>query len=141
TGRRTWDEDNTSLRLSVRVKPTDTITSDFIGTSFYSNVSGFQPKLFDVHPTATPAPFRPILMQELALSNALGFYEYRSPFQPLNKDDVKGIHNITTIELGDDVGFLGDAQVKNIIGYRKLKNRFSSYADGSGFGALDTTGA
>lgn len=141
-GERSWDEDNTSLRASLRIKPTEGITSDFIGTYFHSDVIGFQPKLIGFNPVSFPvAALAPAVQAELNTINALGFYEYRELHKARNRDKVLSIQNTTTIELGDEIPLLGSARIKNIIAYRKIENNFSTFADGSGLGIFYTFGS
>lgn len=141
-GERSWDEDNTSLRASLRLTPTEDITSDFIGTYFRSDVIGFQPKLIGFNAGTFPvAALAPAVEAEMAASDALGFYEYRELHKARNRDKVLSIQNTTTIELGDDISFFGEARIKNIIAYRDIKNNFSTFADGSGLGIFYTFGS
>lgn len=141
-GERSWDEDNTSLRASLRLTPMEGVTSDFIGTYFNSDVIGFQPKLIGFNPIAFPvAALVPAVQAELAAGNALGFYEYRELHRARNRDKVLSIQNTTTIELGSDLGLFGSARIKNIIAYRDIKNNFSTFADGSGLGIFYTFGS
>lgn len=141
-GERSWDEDNKSLRATLRITPGGGVTSDFIGTYFHSDVVGFQPKLIGFNPGTFPvAALAPAVQAELNASNALGFYEYRELFTARNKDKVLAIQNITTIELGSDLGLLGSARLKNIIAYRDIENNFSTFADGSGLGIFNTFGS
>jgi iron complex outermembrane receptor protein len=139
-GEKSWDERNESLRVSLRIQPSDGITTDFIGTVFHSNVIGFQPKISYVLPSAVPvAALAPGFVAEVNAANALGFYEYREFFKARNFDNVKAIQNTTTVELTDG-GFLGKSRIKNIIAYRQIRNHFSTFADGSALGILNTFG-
>lgn len=141
-GERSWDEDNLSLRATLRLTPAEGVTSDTIGTYFQSAVVGFQPKLIGFNPGTFPvAALRPAVEAELNASNALGFYEYRERFRARNKDRVLSIQNNTTIELGSDLGVFGAARLKNIIAYRDIENVFSTLADGSALGIFNTFGS
>lgn len=141
-GERSWDEDNKSLRATLRLTPGGGVTSDFIGTYFDSDVVGFQPKLIGFNPGTFPvAALAPAVQAELNASNALGFYEYRERFKARNKDKVLSIQNNTTIEIGSDLGLLGSTRLKNIIAYRDMENNFSTLADGSGLGIFNTFGS
>jgi len=138
-GEKSWDESSESYRLSVRFTPSTSITSDFVGTLFHDDTVGFQPKITSFLPSAFPIPaLVPALTAEVAASNALGFYQYREQATAANYDNVKGIQNNTTIDLGD--ALFGTMKIKNILGYRKIKNHFSTFADGSGLGLLLSKG-
>ncbi|MDB5722409.1 MAG: hypothetical protein JWP15_3027 [Alphaproteobacteria bacterium] len=139
-GEKSWDEHNESYRISLRVQPSDGITTDFIGTLFHSNVLGFQPKISYALASAVPVPaLAPGFVAEVNAANALGFYEYREFFKAQNRDNVKSIQNTTTIELTNG-GLLGESKIKNIIAYRHIRNHFSTFADGSALGILNTFG-
>ncbi len=141
-GERSWDEDNQSLRATLRLTPGGGVTSDFIGTYFHSGVNGFQPKLIGFNPGTFPiAALVPVIEAELAASEALDFYENRELFRARNMDRVTSIQNNTTIELGSDLGFFGAARIKNIIAYRDIQNVFSTFADGSALGIFNTFGS
>ncbi|MGI9363160.1 MAG: TonB-dependent receptor [Parasphingorhabdus sp.] len=134
-GREAFDDNNQSYRATLRFQPSSDITSDTIGTIFHSDVVGFQAKLFHVNPVGVPAPsLVPLITGAVAGSNALGFYEYSNPFAASNVDTTRSIQNNTTVELNDTL------TLKNIIGYKRIKNNFTNFADGSTAGLLNAVG-
>ncbi len=141
TGLKAGDEDYSSYRISARVKPNDSITSDFLATYFYSNVTGYEGRINDFVPAAFPVPaLIPAFQAEFNASQASGFYTYRSTRPARFKNDVKGVQNTTVFDLGGDNSLLGDAKIKNIIAYKKIKDTYSANADYSALAFFNSRG-
>ena len=130
TGLKAGDEDYSSYRISARVKPNDSITSDFLATYFYSNVTGYESRLSDFVPAIFPVPaLIPAFQAEFNAARAGGFYTYRSVRPARFKNDVKAAQNTTVIDLGDSGSLLGDAKIKNVFGYKKIKDAYTGNVD------------
>jgi iron complex outermembrane receptor protein len=133
TGKSGWDENNDSLRLSLRIQPGSGITNDFVATYFRSRAVGFTEKLSYVLPNASAA-----YKDEVAAQNALGYYEFRDGRVPEQYDQVYSFQNSTTADLGHSPLF-GDLTLKNIIAYRHTKNENDIY-EGSALHIINTFG-
>jgi len=134
-GREAFDDNNQSYRATLRFQPNDAITSDTIGTIYHSDVVGFIAKTFYADPAGVPvAPLVPLITGAAAASAALPFYDYSNPNTPDNRDTTWSIQNNTTVELTDDL------TLKNIIGYKRIKNNFTNFADGTAASLLNAAG-
>ena len=141
TGLKAGDEDYSSYRISARLKPNESITSDFLATYFYSNVTGYQNRINDFVAAVFPIPaLAPLFQAELDAQRAAGFYTYRAAVPSRFKNDVKGIQNTTVVDLGAGGSLLGDARIKNIVGYKKIKDYYTSNTDGTSLKFFDSRG-
>lgn len=130
-----FDENNQSYRVTLRFQPSTEITSDTIGTIYHSDIVGFQAKGYYVDPEGVPAAaLIPLITGAIEASNELGFYEYSNPGIADNRDTTRSIQNNTTVQLSDEL------TLKNIIGYKKIKNNFTNFADGTPFGLVNPIG-
>lgn len=139
TGQETDDRDAEGGRVSLRLNPTESIESTFVA-SFVRDDSTHGYKLFRVSPrgftltlTGNAGPVlgpqlgglsAGLVQAELAQTQALGRYEYRSPRRLGASARSWMVINTTTVDLGE-------LTFKNIIGYNKAKAASSLDWDGS----------
>ncbi|WP_404478811.1 TonB-dependent receptor [Novosphingobium sp. BL-52-GroH] len=124
---RTDDIDSQSYRLSLRWAPNDVIESTTIGTYLRVRENGTGLKLGAVDTTVlagVTAPLGPLLVADFN-SQPRDFYSYNGAIALRNNQDIYGIQNITSIDLGGGFG------VKNIIGYKDFKNDYCFNTAGS----------
>jgi iron complex outermembrane receptor protein len=135
------DKDAESYRLSLLFTPNDEIESETIGSYYRSTGVGFAQKLDLVVPQSVPIPPAvPAFVAELAATKALDEYEFRNPTELYGVDETTTIQNTTAIKLGE-AGILGDAVVKNIVGFRAIENEFVQDFFGGGLNVYPLLGA
>ena len=134
-GREAFDENNQSYRATLRFQPNSDITSDTIGTIFHSDVVGFIAKTYYANPAGVPVPaLVPLITGAAAASDSLPFYQYSNPNIADNRDTTWSIQNNTTVQLNDTL------TLKNIIAYKRIKNNFTNFADGTSASLLNAVG-
>lgn len=116
-----------SERLTIQFKPTETLTSTFIGTNYETDVDGQIFKIADFDPTFLRSVgldfgglYDQYITNDVAAQRSLGFYNLRSVDTPFVNNKVWSIQNNTEFEISDQI------TLKNIIGYRKTRERQSS---------------
>lgn len=138
------DLDGGGIRATLKLDPTDRLSSIFSGSYNRSSTNGTGFKLNLLQPTneAGTAPttlFAPLgaqaaafgigyganLPASLARSNAEGFYTTRQNAPGYARSHGWSIANTTTYELSDSIS------IKNIIGYRRYYSNFFEDIDGS----------
>jgi iron complex outermembrane receptor protein len=150
SGQKLNNVNNGSVRIALKLDPTDGITTTFIGSYYKTDTNGDGSRLIGISPASPSAPVAGIyarLASALARTNALGKYNILSSFAPeVAAVDVLGVpqvfrtsqsakvetwsaQNSLVIDLGESP-LLGDVSLKNIIGYRheKDENTFETAA-------------
>lgn len=125
--------DEISARLAVLIQPTDGIKSTFLGTYYRSESDGATFKLAQTSPRFLQAQrldlgglYTGFLAQDAANQTARGFYRLSTNYTPYAHYTVPSIQNNTEIELTDTIN------LKNVIGFRRTKERqFSEYSGSS----------
>jgi iron complex outermembrane receptor protein len=128
------DIDSIGLRGALLIRPNDSIESTTTALYYKNDSNGTAAKLVAIQPARSPAPavYTPLLNAELAATNALGRYQFRSSIRDFKSvDEVWGVQNKTTIELGENL------TIKNIIGNRDISTKASIDTDGSGLVLID----
>lgn len=120
-GLRTDDERTESGRLSVRWKPSDTITNDLVFNYFHQDdsgsgfaVTGIRAIDDPVHPNNLAAS-TPGALASFARQKTRSVHIIENSLQPAARTDSWGIANTTEILAGDSL------TIKNIFGYRHVK--------------------
>lgn len=137
TGEDLNDVDAFGARAALAFEMGANVKSTFIGMYFKNNSNGTATKIDRVVAANTPVSSvsGPILTAELAATNMLGRYEFRSNVADFfSKDTVAGIQNKTEWDINDNL------TLKNIVGYRSIKSNYFIDTDGSNVQAIDFPG-
>ncbi len=120
------DQDYNGQRITLRLDPTDRLTSTFFADRFWSDDHGAANQIYAVEPTASTAGLAPALRAEIA-ANQAALFTYASNVRGQEKARTVDISNITTYKLADTLS------IKNIVGYRRVKTHSNWDLDGSSF--------
>jgi iron complex outermembrane receptor protein len=143
TGQDNQDLDGGGLRVSLKLDPSDTLSSLFVGSYLKSNTNGTGWHLNFLQPTneagtvptsifGPTGPGRAALNAALAQSNAIGFYQTAQETPNFAKTDPAwNIANTTAYHLSNAV------TLKNIVGYRKYSTIYFEDVDGSSLRFLE----
>jgi len=124
TGQRTDDERTENGRLSIRWEPGSGIVSDTVGTLFHENDNGIAFRLLRLRPGSTAAN-TPGVAASFAREQAdPDVHDVENDFAPFAWVKAWSVSNTTTVPLGD-------ATLKNIIGYRSVKTHTGFDYDGT----------
>jgi len=116
-----------SYRISVLFEPTDNISSYTVANVFSGRTNGTVFALYQVRPGSAATGLFPGLSQALTDQLARGLFQVENDAPTYDITKTWSISNTTSFDINDNL------TLKNIVGYRKVDNKFGGDFDGSRF--------
>lgn len=140
TGQRLDDRNRWTGRVTLDLKPTDSIRSTFVAEQFRARENGVAIYAFNYTPGRASASSTTSVINSgypavYAAAQRLGWYETTASHLQSSRSDTFSVSNVTTFELSDDI------TLKSVAGYRYFNAHDITDADGSSANVISTDAA